>query len=143
MLQLCSKLSIDKFILVNGDYFSYILFFDENEKGFNTSRFSVVCAVVAYLFGDYSSAMTFIKICRQYEKHIVSLHMYQIYLFYSGLISLELAKATNVEERKDLIKVALESIRELESRALHAPMNYLNKCRLLRAGKYIVYFKMY
>lgn len=135
-LHLSGESSKGQIALLSGDYFTYTLCFDANEKGYDISRVSVICAVVAYLFGDYDSALKFIQSCRQHKKHILSLYSYPIYILYVGLISLELAKY--MPDKEILLKDAEESIKELKSYVKHAPMNYLNKYRLLQAEMAVV-----
>ena len=135
-LHLCGKSSADQIALVCGDRFKYMSCFDSEEKGYNISRVSVICAAVAYLFCDYTKALEFVESCRQHEKHILPLYSYPIYIFYVGLISLELAKY--VSERNDLMKHAEESIKILKCMAEHAPMNYLHKYHLLEAEMAVV-----
>lgn len=117
--------------LLCGEKFNYTSCFDKTEKGFNTSRGSVICAIVAYLFGDYKSALQFIEICRPYENTFQTMFTYPIYVYYSGLISLELAKYA--PQRTTLIINAEEFILKLKTFADGAPMNFSNKHQLLKA----------
>lgn len=120
-----------------GDMFKHTSCHDANEKRYNVSRASLTCAVMAYLFGDYSAALKFTETCKlSHESSFLSMFLYPVYLFYSGLVSLELAK--NIDERDALVESAKESISKLKLLSDNAPMNFQNKCRLLQAELAVV-----
>ena len=124
-----------------GDKFDYKFCFDPKQQGYNVSRASAICAVVAYLFGDYSSAYDFIGKCREYESTFLNMFVHPMYVFYDGLISLEILKQNrNIisSETANLLTKAKECLSELKVLSDNAPSNFINKFHLLQAEMLVV-----
>jgi len=129
--------------VLDGDMFDYNFCFDSKQKGYSVSRASAVCAIVAYLFGDYSSAYNFIERCREYESTFRNMFVHPIFVFYDGLISLEMAKQqqeriSSISQNETFMNNAKECISKLKSLSENAPSNFLNKFHLLQAEMAVV-----
>ena len=124
--------------VLDGDRFDYKFCFDSNQKGYSVSKASTICAIVAYLFGDYSSAYKFIERCRGCESTFRNMFVYPVFVFYDGLISLEMAKqqrehASSLPQNETFMNHAKECISKMKSLSENAPSNFLNKLYLLQA----------
>ena len=124
---------------LHGDEFSCTSCFDKNEKGYNISRISLTCIIVAYVLDDYSSAFEFVEICRKHQSHIATVYSYPQLLFYDGLVSLELARNKTGIEKITLVQRAQENISKLTHFTANAPCNYLNKMYFLNAELAVVF----
>merc|ERR1719343_39820 len=124
-----------------GGRFDYKFCFDPKQKGYSVSRPSAICAIVAYLFGDYSSAYDFIGKCREYESTFLNMFVHPIYVFYEGLISLAIVKRNQnltSPQTVQFVTKAKECLSQLKILSDDAPSNFLNKFHLLQAEMLIV-----
>ena len=118
-----------------GEGFDFKSCFDRNENIINKSRCSLICCILAYIFYEYELALQFIECCRTNSKNFRMLYIYPCFLFYDGLVLLELANAASTQElkRKEYVKIAKENLLNLRKLSNNSPHNYLNKVLLLEA----------
>lgn len=122
-------------VLVSVEGFDSKLCFDKNENIYDRSRCALTCCIIAYMFHDYNSALEYAEICKLGTKTMLQMYLYPIFLFYDGLVLLELAKSPIIIESKkqDYFESVKRNITKLRKMSKKSPQNYCNKVYLLEA----------
>jgi len=119
---------------LKGDLFDCHNCFDESVAPVDVAKSIAQCFFIAYLFYDYALARRFVQRCRPLTNLIAPTYQYPVYLFYSSLVSLAIARNTDEGiERDNLITEAKESLSKLKSMSDVAPCNFSNKVKLIEA----------
>jgi len=116
---------------MSGDKFDSKFCFDKDGAKNVIVRTSLICCIIAYLFYDYEAASKFIEICKRDEEHFGMKLFKAMFHFYDGLVASSISR--NIERKEKYMKIIEENIINLKHYAENAPMNYLNKARLLEA----------
>lgn len=131
-LNLINKKENNNPYILSGEIFDSISFFDRKDQSpIDIIGTLIPCLVLAYIFNDYPSAVSFANRCKPYLMHIESSFMYSIYLLYGSLAFLALD--TQTLTKKELMSNVEENLLKLKILSKNAPECYENKVRFLEA----------
>jgi predicted ATPase/signal transduction histidine kinase/CheY-like chemotaxis protein/tRNA A-37 threonylcarbamoyl transferase component Bud32 len=124
--------------LLNGEYFEEAkMFSDSLEKNdVDWFLFYLHKLMLAYLFEDFSLAISNSIQTEKYLENGAGLYMCSLFYFYDSLTRLALYSIlTSASEQKQFLKKIAKNQRQMKKWAHHAPMNYLHKFYLVEAER--------
>ena len=131
-------LEIDKPWVISGDIFNeqheasnYAIYNDYIGRAFlHFHKY-----IVAYLCLAYEEAFAYFAVYEQSREAVAGLYSYSLSFFYDSLIRLALYPDRDPAWQQQTLERVDNSISRLEAMAVHAPLNYRHKVRLIMAER--------